>query len=192
MTVRAFAGAIYPQIHDLDWRHNGLGLLQAYILDGSVNELRVHIWDRSLRRPGIEKSGLLHDHRFDLTSYVLYGTIEQVEIELFDDDENGEWVLHEVVHARKAMAEKNIADGAVSLLAGRYNRRTHNVVIPAGNAYSFPKRQFHGTNASDFAITLLMKTNQENTPARILAPYGEPVVHAFADPLKREHRADYR
>lgn len=186
--LRHLRWLVSKAIPTLQWRHSGLGVLQAYVResgDEGEPELRVHVWDVNLRRAGIERSGLLHDHRFDLQSDVLLGGIGQVEYELTPADE-GPWVLHEVLHARAAVAVGGNFDGAVNMLDGRYDAKIDQLAITEGQSYTFPKRRFHATHLlAPLVVTLVTKTNQESEPARILAPHGEPVVHAFADPLPR-------
>ncbi len=179
-----FCGMAGHLIPSLKWRHNGLGLLQAYIAEGTERELRLHIWCKALQRPGSEDSGLLHDHRFDLTSYVLVGDLMQVEYQL-TESAAGPWGLHEVVHARAAAGARHAPnDGLVSELPGRYSVERRSMIVKEGEVYRFPKQEFHGTfPQAEYVVTLVEKWNQGKTPARILAPYGRLVVHAFADPL---------
>ena len=179
---RALCGLVAAAIPHLCWRHNGLGLLQAYLHEGTTCEQRVHIWHKSLMRPGIEESGLLHDHRFDLVSHVLVGSLAQVEYKL-KPAEYGYWQLHNVVPARKALAVSGTNDGLVSALPERHAAEKRAMVVSEGYSYSFPKFQFHGTHTqTEMVVTLVEKRAQEEAQARIMAPYGRPVVHAFADP----------
>src|SRR5690348_2835579 len=83
----------------LSWRHAGFGALQAYIREGGERELRVHLWHPSLIKPGIEESGLCHDHRFYMRSSVLAGAILQTEFRL-EPDSKGYWQTSRVLHAR--------------------------------------------------------------------------------------------
>jgi hypothetical protein len=153
--------------------------------EGKEQELRVHVWHSSLRRAGIEESGLLHDHRFNLYSQVLVGEIRQEEYELITHiDGSGDWQLHEVVHARAVNDRHGANDGLMTALPQRYTLDGSVRLVNAGQAYFFPKRVFHGTFIEDpLVVTLVTKSDQEDAPARILAPYGMPVVHAFADPM---------
>lgn len=185
MTHRALAGLVERLLPTLAWRHNGLGLLQAYVYEGTTDELRVHVWHPSLRRAGIEHSGLIHDHRFRLTSYVLVGNVGHVE---FDPTEapNGSWQMHTVVHAREAANRHGTNDGLVAALPPRFHVTQRPRVIGAGRVYDFPKRSFHGSYVDELAVTVVVKSEQDDTPARILAPYGEEVVHAFAETLPPE------
>lgn len=184
---RVLCGMVASLIPHIKWRHNGLGLLQAYAQEGTERELRVHIWCKALQRSGIEDSGLLHDHRFDLESYVLVGDLVQVEYQLTESGV-GPWALHEVVHARAAAGAKHAPnDGLVSELPGRYTVEKRSMIVKEGEVYRFPKREFHGTfPQAEYVVTLVEKRNQDDVPARIMAPYGRPVVHAFADPLSEE------
>ena len=183
---RMLCGMVHHLIPTLKWRHNGLGLLQAYVQEGTSTELRIHVWHPSLRREGIVDSGLLHDHRFDLTSYVLVGQIIQREYELFENNAFGTWQLHEVVHAREASNRHGTNDGLVSGLPTLYHAVYETRVIQAGDRYKFPKEHFHGSFIDGLAVTVVRKSNQTEKPARILAPYGKPVVHAFAETLPEE------
>lgn len=184
---RAACGFVLGLLPRLDWRHNGLGMLQAYAHEDATDELRVHIWHPSLRRPGIEESGLLHDHRFDLRSTVLVGALRQVEYNL-TPAEDGEWHLHSVVPARKALAASGgVPNGLVEALPGRYRAATEQLEIYSGEVYDFPKFVFHGTRTlTDLVVTVVEKSAQEEAQAKILAPYDKPVVHAFANPYPRE------
>ena len=169
--------ALWP---GLKWRHTGIGALQAYIREGDARELRVHIWHPSLMKPGIEDSGLCHDHRFDMRSSVLTGKIIQTEFAL-EPDPDGDWETHSVLHARSAMAKGgSFHQGPVA--TGDYYRRQATVFeVSAGQGYTFDKFAFHESRAEGVTITLVEKLAQEKVDARILAPRGKPVVHAFTE-----------
>lgn len=175
-------GLVARLIPTLTWRHSGLGMLQAYVHEGKETELRVHVWHPSLRHDGIEESGLFHDHRFDLDSQVLVGAIKQADFEL-EGGANGPWCLYEVLHARAAQARGGTYDSDHKLLPQRYHCAVYEVTVHAGKSYFFPKRAFHGTHPDGLTVTLVTKSHQEDAPARILAPYGKPVVHALGNPL---------
>jgi hypothetical protein len=169
--------ALWP---GLKWRHAGFGALQAYIREGGERELRVHIWHPSLIKPGIEESGLCHDHRFAMRSSVLAGRVIQTEFDL-KPSENGDWETLRVLHAREAMARGGSFHHD-PMPTGDYFRRSPVVYkVAAGRGYTFDKFAFHETRAEGVTITLVEKSAQEDVNARILAPRGKPVVHAFTD-----------
>jgi hypothetical protein len=182
---KALCALVLAQLEHIKWRHSGLGMLQGYVLEGTDREIRVHIWHPSLRRPGIEESGLLHDHRFDLTSHVLVGGIRQTEYQLAPNS-YGRYMLYSVLHARAAHTESGgqLYHQEPQKLEGLYEAEVRSVDITAGCSYFFPAREFHGTDFyGSLCVTLVTKTNQTEEPAKLLAPRDRPLVHAFSDPL---------
>lgn len=169
--------ALWPQ---LKWRHAGFGALQSYVREGDSRELRVHIWHSSLIKPGIEESGLCHDHRFDMRSSVLAGKIIQTEFGLARDD-GGDWETLRVLHAREAMARGGSFHHDPIPTGDFYRREPFVFEVGVGSGYTFSKFAFHETRAEGTTITLVEKSNQEDVNARILAPRGMPVVHAFTE-----------
>lgn len=169
--------ALWPH---LVWRHAGFGALQAYIREGGERELRVHIWHPSLIKPGIKESGLCHDHRFDMRSSVLVGKILQTDFELVSAPD-GEWETHKVLHAREAMARGGSFHHDPIPTGERFRRYANTYEVSAGFGYTFAKFAFHESHTSRTTITLVEKAAQEDVNARILAPVGRPIVHAFTD-----------
>ena len=169
--------ALWPQ---LVWRHAGFGALQAYIREGGERELRVHLWHPSLVKPGIEESGLCHDHRFDMRSSVLVGGIIQIEFRL-EPDPKGYWQTNRVLHAREAMARGGSFHHDPLPTGDRFRRYPLTFEFDAGTGYAFDKFAFHETHAKGVTVTLVEKTAQEDVNARILAPHDKPIVHAFTE-----------
>lgn len=174
-------------IPHLDWRYNGLGVLQAYLREGATDELRVHVWHPDLEKPGIRYSGSIHDHRFDLRSTVLLGSIGHIEYALTANPD-GQWESHEVVNARKAMSDGSVYkagyfDGQVDSCSEFFDVMMNGLRFGAGQSYRYPKFQFHETRLDGLCVTLVRKSNQEERKARILSPRGYEVTHAFAEPL---------
>lgn len=170
----------------LKWRYNGLGVLQAYLQEGAADELRVHVWHPSLEKPGIRHSGKIHDHRFDLRSTVLLGSIGHVEYEL-SSRVDGAWQTHDVVNARKAMSDETVYkggmfDGQVDATGQYFAAQTTPWTFRERDVYTYPKGCFHESYVSGLAVTLVRKLHQEDRKARILAPRDCEVTHAFADP----------
>lgn len=183
LTLYAFRALVAGLIWRLQWRHSGLGLLQAYVCEGRQQEARVHIWHPSLKLPGIDGAGFGHDHRFDMTSWVLAGQLTQVEI-LASADPTGGWQLHEIVNARKALENTGTRAGEFRLVEGAVTLVRHSLSISAGNVYFFPKRSFHETYPnSPLVITLVLKRNQDEAPARILCRRGQDPLNAYRTPL---------
>lgn len=49
LALRAAVRAAFPS---LSWRHHGIGVLQAYLVEDADPEVRVHVWHPSLVKPG--------------------------------------------------------------------------------------------------------------------------------------------
>lgn len=178
----AWAQALLALWDRLSWRHAGFGALQAYVREGGASELRVHVWHPDLVRPGIVESGLCHDHRFAMRSRVLLGAILQTEFFL-EHDPAGPWETHKVLHARAAQAAGGSFHQEPVPTGNRYRRLPRAFRVPAGLGYTFERFAFHESQCDGLTITLVEKIDQIDVNARILAPVGQPIVHAFAEPL---------
>lgn len=174
--------AVAKLLPHLNWRHHGIGVLQAYLHEGRDYEARVHIWASELELPGIEASGNAHNHRFHMTSTVLCGALLHTEYQLV---EGNSFEFYDFVHARlqtedtrDAMRKLDAATGAVQCRAR----------IGAGDRYSFERGAFHSTHPlSDIAVSLVEKTDQIERKAQVLAPTGLQPVPAFGgNPLPEQ------
>lgn len=169
--------------NSLSWRHHGIGCLQAYLHEGDT-ETRIHIWHPSLLMPGMgPETGLVHDHRFGFDSYVVLGAIYNEEFTFITDDENGEWVMHGVTHARKAKQET----GDYNAPLGLEDETAYRAVRlgkwhQEGNCYSMKPRDFHLTIANRLAVTIIVKTALVDGSARIARKADKELVHAFEHP----------
>lgn len=183
---RNYADFLLSSWERLNWRHAGFGAMQAYILEGEYRELRVHVWHPSLVKAGMDRSGLCHDHRFTMRSTVLVGMIEQTDF-MIASDPHGEWETWSVLHARAAHAKGGSFHQDPTPTGEFWRRTPRGYLIRAGFGYTFDKFAFHETRAKGLTITLVEKTEQEQVNARILAPRGIPIVHAFSDTLDPRH-----
>lgn len=58
------------------WSEQGLGMLRTYLDDAHV--WRLHVWDSALRIPDVSP---IHDHPWDMQSYVIAGILKQTRFE---------------------------------------------------------------------------------------------------------------
>lgn len=178
------------------WRHHGIGVLQGYIQEHTEPEVRLHIWSKKLLKPGIDVSGDIHDHRFDMTSHVLLGTVQHEEILPTADDEFGDHQMFALTHARAA-ADNNF-HGPITQLGGSYSLERCKHEINEGWSYFYPALNFHRSPlvGDKVAVTIVEKHNQKVTPARVLYPISTPPVMAFGhemdDNLVKEVIAEAR
>lgn len=165
----------------IQWRHHGIGVLQGYIREDVNPEIRIHIWSDRLLKPGIDLSGDVHDHRFDMVSHVLYGSVAH-EVWIETPDEKGDHEMLTLTHARAAAATDY--HGPTAPLTGRYSVDRQLYVIDAGKSYTFPAKKFHRSPflnylPKDVVVTCIEKHDQQNAPARLLYPVHTPPVMAF-------------
>lgn len=161
------------------YRHHGIGVLQGYVLESSPPEAeyRVHVWHPHLRLPEMDDSGLIHDHRFDLESTVVFGKIIHTVYNL-ELATRGAFQIWNVQNARSAEAS-GTKGWVESAGEARYNITGETFKYIPGQSYKFPKRCFHRTDVDGMTITLCRKLSQEDIPARILARYGREPKHGF-------------
>jgi hypothetical protein len=172
---------------ELEWRHHGIGVLQAYLTEGEGVEHRLHIWSRSLLKPGINASGDAHDHRFDMVSHVLFGSVLNEEWHL-EASPIGTWTTMTLVHARAAGVERKF-HAPMTPTGQRYTRERFVAHVNAGERYHFPARRFHRSPVHDFAVTWVEKHNQTEDPAKIVHPIDLPAVPAFGHDTDPEQMA---
>lgn len=170
--LRAMAAKLLPT---LNWRHHGIGVLQAYISQYT----RLHIWHDRLHRPRMRDSGGIHDHRFRLESTILIGGLTNRECVLDRGVHPPTYDIYEVINASTGKTDPPTKTrDQVSVVFG-------DVELEEGDTYSYPKRAFHETIHHGVTITLVTKHEQEDAPARLLAPVGTTPVHAFHASIDR-------
>lgn len=180
-TIAELRALVARSLPTLSWRHHAIGALQGYVAEDCEPEVRVHIWHPDLVRVDPDRdAGRPHDHRFDLKSTVLVGSIGHEELHV-EDDANGDLLEYTVQHARKGPAP-------LAATGRRLRARRVTGTIEAGHAYWFDARQYHRSFVPGPAVTLVTKFDQKSDPARVLFPVGvDPVfgVHPF-DPRMAE------
>lgn len=168
----------------LQWRHHGIGCLQAYFHEGDT-ETRVHIWHPDLVLPNFdETNGRVHDHRFPFKSYVMLGAIYNevwnVSLGQPNYQHSNPWVLYECVNAREAKER----GGTFHETLGRFDERDYSVTragdwFHEGTNYDMPARQFHFSKVTELTVTVVTKIGMTDGYARILGKKGVELVHAF-------------
>jgi len=174
--LQSLAAKVLPK---MVWRHNGQGMLQAYLREGEGYESRIHIWYPKLRSPGIDFNGLIHNHRFDMSVTVLAGNIWHTEYDV-QPAEHSQVEAIEVLHARAAKSETGSYHKAPVPTREKVSCKfVHQYVFGAGERYWFPKGKFHSSFCDSFAVTLVEKYNQEDIKARLIDLGTSPLIASF-------------
>lgn len=160
---------------ELQWRHHGTGMMQAYL--PNTREYRVHVWHRSLLVPGMTAGGAWHDHRSDLESDILLGSITNswLDVEVNEEGKHDAW---QVVGASDPRATF-VRGRRVLLRKGDTDR------FEAGGSYSIPKGDFHWSRLepddAELTVTTVRLQNKDLAlAANILCPVGHEPQHAIA------------
>lgn len=169
--TRSLVAALLPT---LEWRWHGIGVLQAYVREGSERELRVHLWSRELMLPGISESCNAHNHRFTLRSTLLLGELLHTE---WNVEPGTGYSLYDFVHARLQTDENS---SAMRLLPGEVSVQRVPILLRTGDTYTFQRGAYHDScPTTDIALTLVEKLDQIEEKARVIAPTHTPPVPAF-------------
>lgn len=185
----AMRALVLQAMGEMKWRHHGIGVLQGYLSEGTDPEVRVHVWSRRLLKSGMDISGDAHDHRFDMVSHVLCGTIAHEELTPIYSNEKGDHRMLLLTHARAAADNK--FHGPTEEIGGAFRVLRNMLKIEAGYSYTFPALHFHRSplpgELDAVAVTVVEKHRQQaDVRARILYPAAHPPVMAFGHDLDQQ------
>jgi hypothetical protein len=174
-TSKAEIIASWPE---LQWRHHGVGLLQAYMPERAdiPHPRRVHLWHHSLVKPGIVDSGSKHNHRFELRSLVVNGLL--LNTDLFPkDDKYGDHRIWRIAGA---------SDRAKAVLQPMERVPIEEGIqceFSEGTQYGLKKWKYHWARQPDdfdsITITLVDIIAKSKGWANLIAPFDKPPKHAF-------------
>lgn len=154
-----------------DWRAHGIGVLQKY-----VDEYRVHVWHSDLLSIGLE--GGIHNHRYDLTSTLLYGELLQEEW-LPEENKDGFWELWE--HSNSTDSDRNPRK-----LNKTYRLTCESVRLKAGVEYSFPAFAFHRSVPVDEICISVIERSNFSGKSQALIPKGQTPVNGLDKPATKQ------
>lgn len=181
--VHAMRALVLPLLGKIEFRHHGIGVLQGYVRENMEPEVRIHLWCRRLLKPGMDLSGDIHDHRFDMVSHVLAGSVLHEEL-IETPDPADTYAMMALTHARAA-ADTGY-HGPTTPLGGRYAVERKLYRITEGWSYRFPAQKFHHSpfpeDLEDFnlvTVTCVEKWRQVDSQARLLYPADKEPVMAF-------------
>ena len=172
-----------------EWRHHGLGMLQAEIDDS----LRVHVWHPDLvRMPDTPRR--VHDHRFNLESTVLVGEIFDEPWSMvgrgsgptpFSYEATSVW---EIRHAKEQidLRKRGCSTAGETVLLEEVWARAESVrTYTEGDTYRIARRDFHTTYVRDLAVTLVHRSEFDERLARILGSREEMAISGIQHDTSR-------
>ncbi len=170
-----------------EWRHHALGMLQGEL----SNEMRIHIWSPELRRmkpdgnPDAARS--IHDHRFDILSYVVFGEITDVPYFVYRQipEGRGFWPCApawQIRHAKTQLHDGSDFEPIGDMFFSPGRERT----FGRGEVYSIGRRQWHTTRVERLSVTVIHRSNFDDKPARVLGDRTESGI-VIDDSVRHEH-----
>lgn len=167
--------------HMLEWRHHGLGMLQAELSE----TLRIHIWHPKLVSPGMAWPRCVHDHRFDIESAVVIGEIIDVpcrvrslaSYERWDGAAHTPVKLYEIEHAKnqdRLVLDKGCSTAVSARLlwaaAALFDDGGYTQTASGRTAYKIYRRAFHTTRldpSKGVAVSVVHRSNFDDHLARV-------------------------
>lgn len=154
-----------PRLHPLNF-------VAMRISDEKGTSLRLHLWDQRFRFG--QESFEIHDHSFDLDSYVVQGSVEQVTYEIEPDDDGDSDVFAVRYSPEGSSMLEPTSRGASLRTVGR-------TTFEVTDRYQLPHARLHRLNLrSEKAMTLVLTRERGSEPISI-GPYG-------ADPVRTSRR----
>ncbi len=153
-------------------RSHPLGFKVARVSNGSIH-LRLHLWTGAAEQPGFE----VHDHSFDLKSYVVEGAIQQITFTAHEDPD-GDRCFYQVAYGESRSALRK-TDIAVRLEEPRQD------VFRAGTTYFLPAGRLHMAERyyCALAISLALTHEKGGQPLTIGPRNGPSELVASRSPL---------
>lgn len=152
------------------WTHHGLGMLQCKI----DHETRVRLWHPLLVSDEMCGARGIHDHRFNLTSHVLYGRIVDEQYDVVINPQEPSWWSSRSVASAWAIPHKEIqtetdkhAERAV-FLGRAFYARDGITEHTSFSTYKIAARRWHTTVPVAPAITVVTRSSFDAEPARVL------------------------
>lgn len=160
-------GSLVPRFHA------GVGMMQLYLTES----VRLHVFHPDLPAH-LEAFGNRHNHRFDMTSHVLMGTIVDIPLKVEPSFFVGNFELYLVTPAHLYTGTEKpqrLDDNYYDIKLGKITR------VARGQSYTMGRGEYHETRSEGLTVTLVTKSDQHGDFACIVAHRGQSIAHAMAD-----------
>lgn len=147
------------------------GFLQLDLADDGTR--RLHIWHPDLPRQDVKTA--IHDHIFDMVSFVHKGTLVQVELDFTLNHEGHP--DHEIYMARYDGRSKSQLEPTGVLVARQHFDR---YPVGEGEVYTQPAFTFHeSVPGTEVVVTMMDKQSVHRGEPRVLVPVGQEPDNSF-------------
>lgn len=148
-------------------RLHGNGFLQIDVMPN----WRLHVFHPELIPYGQKVRTTMHDHVFDMTSHILFGTLRHKHYKMIVPPEDfGDYDVFSVLYNGNRTVESTlIKDGIGSvdfILLASYE-------MNAGSVYKFKAGEWHESESDGLTITLIHKSDPKMNRARVAVAVGK-------------------
>lgn len=149
MNVKLLVKAVLTSPFNLKWSVQGLGMLRTYLSP----EVRLHIWDSSLR---VKNVSPIHDHPWHLDSLIVSGCLKQHRYTLDRIGALNPLLMGEELQMTKIQCGENACIKTEPVRVTAYKWPLE--VYFADATYRQTKDEIHETKAVDGTVTLVNRT----------------------------------
>ena len=132
---------------------------------------RLHIFDDELPRQVVRTS--IHDHIFDMGSFVVKGTVLNDFYSVYPDPE-GEYEVHQ---ARETKCTETNLHSTGQRVSRRIKSTTY---VYMGESYTFPAFEFHDSRHEGRTVTIMTKLGVKVGTPKVLVPVGAEPDNSFS------------
>lgn len=145
--------------------------------DGSrIAKTRLHVWPDGNDIPKQDVATVIHDHRFDMSSQVLLGTIEHTLYQVTLTPQTYANFTHEVYMAQYVGKESKLYPTGVKV----YAQKQFPTFAIDGDDYFQVRYTFHDTKWKELSATVIRKDREDqNYEPRVLVPIGQKPDNSF-------------
>ncbi|WP_291064260.1 hypothetical protein [Empedobacter sp. UBA3239] len=150
------------EMQDVKFYLHPLGFIYSRLYSSENEQLRIHIWLKDYKK---KNDFYIHDHYYDLNSWILLGEIKDLLYDISEKENSGEFIIYEGSYNEnenyRYLKPSNLFCDIL---------KTEERYFTKGDKYFIQKRKYHSNeimfNDSDYACTLVLTQN----PNKIHSP----------------------
>lgn len=179
--IKEYISLLLKHDQTIKWTLHPLGFFHAASEVRIGLRIRLHIWPPTWTIPMDQRTGEIHDHIFELNSFVLTG---EVQNEIFQEDVDAS-STHNLMDVSYADHKSLLVDKREQVALSTESKRTY----VSGQIYRMPSGKLHRTSAlgSPTVTLVLADSSSSSLPARVAVPLGQTPPPPFSRrPLNTE------
>jgi len=155
-----FLNFIKKNLNEFKITKHPLGFIYIELAKEDSAIYRLHIWAKDVRYTQ-EPNWPIHNHIYDIESYLIIGKIKQTTYNLVNAKENPSYPLYKIKYTKKGTIKEKLKESTDLEISDIK-------ILNTGESYSFPKESFHRIDVPNDSLTAtLVKSsaiNNNNSP----------------------------